>query len=1579
MRKRNIISIIIMNLFMTSLFFGLNFSIDSNEQENINDEIITNPTNDTPVESPSITTTPEGWSERETINVKYDPKDRFISKSRIFFEYSDQEDTPFQYGLLFAMKDDSVMYRVGVYDDSENDEAKGDINFFFKSDSLSGTLYYDFFVKVFGSPNSQSPYYDSTFEITDDYADGEGFLNVLLQFHGLPTERFARIIIFNFETNNFEVIVEDQTAISLTSVNYCFVYIDELRFSPDVISSNIKSTYQYTSNTIKSHKLSIPSFDYNTEITIYKPLSWTYSSINPSCIVTPSADDIILTNTVPTTYEMFFTSNSTYLLAIEEKTSSLLLGEDLSFENGLNFLVADYGTFPSSAEIKTDISFDGYHSLYCSESGTYYLTFPEDLPSGAYYFSMWYYIEETAGTSRNYFYWKDFDDIFQSETVFTESSITNRWLRFTHYFEQLGNTDELMFKLSFGSTTSFYTDCLQFFEVSTEISTTDLDEYEISSSFICWDGYSNPALTNEEITLELWDRTAQTELSDYETITNSLGVATWTYEGSLSQKEYLVRVWTENNRFGDFWQMNYGYSNDFDDGSSHLSYVDKGACDSASGVVENGYFNLKMNHDETASTTYCWAKWEFDDYDDISNLDELTGIVRVREVLDEGGNPNFYFRGNTDPNTELHDIHLFNLTTIGWTDCLVNKDDWSYDYCNTDMMFLIRADEMASADDFSFEYHFDFILLVEDSFFSEFYFTPSYPYNVDYAGEELADEWDFSEGDFESFTKALGTWDFLNGYLLMDTLDTSTYLRIDSSQTFDFSEQYYTKAIVRFLINETDTDIRIRVKSSGNDVCSDYYISSADTWYVVEFDISTWDDIDNKLSINLRYTNIGLDIHLKIDFIRLVHVEEPETFLTNTYLGFVSENDKWISAVYSDNIFLGFYNDPNLVYLNQTLGTHNISRLPVARQGETKAFLYSNIYTYTYQVSEPDNYFILLNPPSYDISAGLIYLDIVTYYNNCTYRVMMNETWLGSNVSEGSSVWECDFSSAGFYNFTVYVYQGAEVWSTLTSSITIPSTEEESLQLLIMTKDVDTSVSQIFVNYYSNWENTTLIVFDNTTQLGTELSGEGASIWSFANMEYYAFHNISICIYHNSVLQFIYYFSFTIQEPALEPENYYILLNPPSFDIDAGLIYIDLVTYYGNCTYRVMMNETFLGNAVGEGSSVWECDFSSAGFYNFTVFVYQGAEVWSTLTSSITIAKPALPEGLIIEIWNKDVDVAAGLIYINVITSWGNQSVRLQDNETFLGDYASEGASIWLFPTTFGLHNISIWLYNGLTPMFVEYFSFTIQEPSLEIFTVHFDLFTIAGIGLPFETAKIYVNDFRIYNPQQYYLEDSFIEVKVRDYYNHLLFATNVTITANRDIALYVRLFMQQIRNTYDIPVEVYFISTFDSNYNHSYIVAAEGSISVLLFSSSYHILVKPLQDEYQNSTHITYFYATTSEYQDLGDETKSYSITMETDLEPLDLEEPKGVRTWPAWVLLANSIIINAILISFIGAMGKWGIVKIWNYGLYYPNKGANWVLRKFGSEKELHWCVEHKGGLEFVTPEQYEKAEALKEEGKF
>jgi len=144
-------------------------------------------------------------------------------------------------------------------------------------------------------------------------------------------------------------------------------------------------------------------------------------------------------------------------------------------------------------------------------------------------------------------------------------------------------------------------------------------------------------------------------------------------------------------------------------------------------------------------------------------------------------------------------------------------------------------------------------------------------------------------------------------------------------------------------------------------------------------------------------------------------------------------------------------------------------------------------------------------------------------------------------------------------------------------------------------------------------------------------------------------------------------------------------------------------------------------------------------------------------------------------------------------------------------------------------------------------------------------------------------------------------------------------------------------------------------------------------------VKVIPLQETFSNNTHIITYFTTTSNFQDIDAEKKTYEITMDTELEQLNFVEPKEVRVWPAWVLVAYSIILNAILISFIGAMGKWGIVKVWNYGLYYPNKGANWILRKFGSEKELHWCVEHKGGLEFVTPEQYRKAEALKEEGQF
>ena len=66
--------------------------------------------------------------------------------------------------------------------------------------------------------------------------------------------------------------------------------------------------------------------------------------------------------------------------------------------------------------------------------------------------------------------------------------------------------------------------------------------------------------------------------------------------------------------------------------------------------------------------------------------------------------------------------------------------------------------------------------------------------------------------------------------------------------------------------------------------------------------------------------------------------------------------------------------------------------IPFDRQGETKAYLYSNTHTYIYDVTVGDNYYLALRI-SIDAASGIYYTSIMTYWGNQTIRVKDNSTY----------------------------------------------------------------------------------------------------------------------------------------------------------------------------------------------------------------------------------------------------------------------------------------------------------------------------------------------------------------------------------------------------------------------------------------------------------------------------------------------------------------------------------------------------------------------------------------------------------
>ncbi|HUT82331.1 MAG TPA: DUF2341 domain-containing protein [Candidatus Bathyarchaeia archaeon] len=417
--------------------------------------------------------------------------------------------------------------------------------------------------------------------------------------------------------------------------------------------------------------------------------------------------------------------------------------------------------------------------------------------------------------------------------------------------------------------------------------------------------------------------------------------------------------------------------------------------------------------------------------------------------------------------------------------------------------------------------------------------------------------------------------------------------------------------------------------------------------------------------------------------------------------------------------------------------------------------------------------------------------------------------------------------------------------------------------------------------------------------------------------------------------------------------------------------YLIITSETGLNLYDIYADGSFIGSFVDYNTIP---KIGTLGTHYFYICHYSNSTT-SAFLPSVYLFQYTISSSLEIMLWNKDLDIASGLIFVNIKTNWANCSIRVFDNNTALGGYAAEGASIWSFDSSaYGLHNITISLYNGETLLLVEYFSFTIQEPSIVLYMVHFDLFTRFGVGLPFETAKIYVNDSRIYYPEQYYLAGSFLEIEARDYYNNLLYETTATITNNMDIALMLNLVGQHIKNKFAVAVEVYFFSTIDSNYNHSYILAAESEITLNMFCTSYNVLVIPLQKTFTNNTHIITYFTTASDYQDIDDK-KTYEITMETDTRELTQETDYSIEGLKA--LAISSTMISVALATIIGAMVKFGFFRVWNLLVYLPNRFINWLCKKFGITWRAKLMLENKGGIEFITPEQVKLIDQKQKEG--
>jgi len=192
----------------------------------------------------------------------------------------------------------------------------------------SGNLYYDMYAYHIDTNGDESisDTITNSIHISNDLLDYEGYLYLKIAIYfSLNDDNSAydkceiRFYYYSTVIGDYVKIDEGLTNTFLASDFYTLLtIIDELSFLRDDINNYIRSEYQYASATTIIHRLDIPSVPYAKQITISAPIDWTYSSISPSATVTKSGSDYIIESPTELTYYIYFVSNSSNLLAIED-------------------------------------------------------------------------------------------------------------------------------------------------------------------------------------------------------------------------------------------------------------------------------------------------------------------------------------------------------------------------------------------------------------------------------------------------------------------------------------------------------------------------------------------------------------------------------------------------------------------------------------------------------------------------------------------------------------------------------------------------------------------------------------------------------------------------------------------------------------------------------------------------------------------------------------------------------------------------------------------------------------------------------------------------------------------------------------------------------------------------------------------------------------------------------------------------------------------------------------------------------------------------------------------------------------
>ncbi|MFW9992032.1 MAG: hypothetical protein ACFFD4_08210 [Candidatus Odinarchaeota archaeon] len=514
------------------------------------------------------------WYTGETVNVSTAFSRAGIKFDSIEITRHDPDDPSYFYNWHNTLADDGNDALVYTTDGDADGDSIIDLVFPIYT-SRVGTLSYEFALDVVddGASGLDIGVQSGTYSVTEDHIDNEGYSWFYFTYYVTNDASGCLLYVYDIKNGGIDSIDSgtnsDPTTTAMTEMT---LEVDYFVFQADAVNQVLRSEYRSVSDSSNEHRVTIEHFDYESTITVKQPLHWNFTSITPSATTSISSNDLVVTNTIPVTYEITWVSGAGIMgsdgttrqpnyLAIED-VSNDCLGSNGGFEQGTDHFVQHSSNPFDSIAINSTIVSDGAFSgrIVDTDTSTDYLYISQQASSysdsnagwkGYLYVSFDCYIEDiTGGTSTLAIeYYRGSQNM--QETVFSASSETDRWFKCFLYLHPIKTSNDFIRFMHQGTATNtvFFIDNLKIWESSIEAYTNSQGTNTLKPTLRNLDGYSNDVVANNKINVTIGIRSDNSTLQSWNTTTDTAGQVTVTYTTTLTTAEHFVRVYSYDNTF----------------------------------------------------------------------------------------------------------------------------------------------------------------------------------------------------------------------------------------------------------------------------------------------------------------------------------------------------------------------------------------------------------------------------------------------------------------------------------------------------------------------------------------------------------------------------------------------------------------------------------------------------------------------------------------------------------------------------------------------------------------------------------------------------------------------------------------------------------------------------------------------------------------------------------------------------------------------------------------------------------------------------------------------------------------------